>query len=100
MDKLTSLDAPGLNQTLAQVFQDDSQNTVLRDYALQHLIEKSQLDISRGGSLTSAQLQELRNALWQAVRETDTSIGGTPLPGLRPTCATATPSARSEVCGA
>ena len=81
MDELTRLDSPGLAAVLTGVYQDESQNFVLRDYALQHLIEQLQLKLAKG-QLADGDVERVRKLLWRAVKEKEHSIGGTALLGL------------------
>jgi hypothetical protein len=81
MDQLTGLDDPGIHDVLSGVYSDNSQQIVLRDYALQHLIESAQIKLD-SGELTKPQVTQLQQALWSAVKETDSSLAGTALLGL------------------
>ncbi len=83
MDKLCAADAPGLAGLLTGIYESKSQNTVIRDYALQHLIEHYQrLAETDSGRIPRGELRELTRVLWDAVKETDSTIAGTALLGL------------------
>jgi hypothetical protein len=78
MDKLA--DAPvlpaGLAGVLVAIYQDHTQDVVMRDYAIQHMTAV----YARTSAEDKAALQQ---TLWQAVEEIDSSIGGTALLVLR-----------------
>jgi len=86
LDVLCALNPPasGLLDLLAEIYQDQGQNTVLRDYAVQHMVAYCQ-QLGSDARLAQAQSEELEHAktlLWQALTETDSSIAGTALLGL------------------
>jgi HEAT repeats len=64
-----------LSQLLVALYRDTAQDDVLRDYALQHMAPVY-------GRVDTNEQASLQAALWQAVGETDTSIGGTALLAL------------------
>jgi len=66
---------PGLAGSLVAIYQDTSQDPVMRDYAIQHMAPIYE----RVGSEEQA---GLRNALWQATGEADSGIAGTALLAL------------------
>ena len=77
MDKLTGQPTrpAGLPDVLVAIYQDKNQDVVMRDYAIQHM----------NPAYAQARPDEkavLRQALWQAVEETDSSIAGTALLAL------------------
>lgn len=65
----------GLADLLVGIYQDHNQNVVMRDYAVQHLPNAY-------AEMTSADQTSVRQALWQATGETDSSIAGTALLAL------------------
>lgn len=78
LDKLVELPAlpAGLARVLVSIYQDPTQDIVMRDYAVQHMTPV----YARASAEEKANLQQ---ALWQAVEETDSSIAGTALLALR-----------------
>jgi len=78
MDKLAKAPAPpaGLAGVLVAIYQDPAQDIVMRDYAVQHMTPV----YARANAEEQA---ALRQTLWQAVEETDSSIAGTALLALR-----------------
>ena len=87
LDVLCALNPPptGLLDLLAGMYQDGSQNVVLRDYAVQHVVAYCQQLSSDAGLDPQVQSQDLAQAqklLWQALSETGSSIAGTALLGL------------------
>ena len=77
MDKLVTQQKPpaDLAGTLVAIYQDKDQDVVMRDYAIQHM----------NPAYAQANAEEkaaLRQALWQATGETDSSIAGTALLAL------------------
>jgi hypothetical protein len=83
MDGLCALNPPptGLGDVLAGVYQDKSQSVVLRDYAMQHMVafyEQMEKTPDNGRN----NLSQIRDTLWEALNETDSSIAGTALLGL------------------
>jgi hypothetical protein len=76
---------PGLRELLTQIYQDPSQNIVLRDYAVQHASAFYRQMASAPGMDPQSRDDELNQAqqvLWAAVNNTDSSISGTALLGL------------------
>ncbi len=72
----------GLEEMLAQVFRDQNQHVVLRDYAVQYLTAlHEQLDAPSMADALATQTQ-IQQLLWEALAETDSSIAGTALLGL------------------
>jgi hypothetical protein len=65
----------GLSELLIALYQDRTQDDVLRDYAVQHVPPVF-------GRVDAGEQAMLQDALWQAAGETDTSIGGTALLAL------------------
>lgn len=83
MNQLCQWDAPGLHELFTAIYEDKNQSNVIRDYAVQHLIEYYRLRIETGDrELQNSELKQVARVLWQAVMETDSSIGGTALMGL------------------
>ena len=77
MDKLVTQQKPpsDLSDTLIAIYQDKEQDAVMRDYAIQHMNPA----YAQAGTEEKA---ALRQALWQAADETDSSIAGTALLAL------------------
>jgi hypothetical protein len=83
---------PWLGNTLVQMYRDRSQHAVIRDYAVQHMAEyfqqlKSITALSQGNNqAVGAPLPDdafvMRDMLWEALSETDSSIAGTALLAL------------------
>jgi len=76
----------GLGDLLAEVYRDPAQNVVIRDYAVQHLAEfytQRARELEGIPAGLQGDLQRARDVLWEAVGETDSSIAGTALLGLR-----------------
>jgi hypothetical protein len=83
MDLLGELDAPEIPRLMMGIYQDKSRDEVVRDYALQHLVEYYERYASPGdGQVSKGEWREMAQVLWQAVTETDSSIAGTALLGL------------------
>jgi HEAT repeat protein len=87
MNALCQMQPPptGLRDLLTQLYQDSSQDLVLRDYAVQHLTAFYQQMGAAVGVEAQAQAEDLaqtRQTLWSALNDTDTSIAGTALLGL------------------
>jgi hypothetical protein len=72
MDKLVEQPTapPGLSDLLVEVYNDPAQDVVMRDYAVQHMAPAYK-------RVADQDKTNLRDALWQAAGETDTSIAGT-----------------------
>jgi hypothetical protein len=81
MDVLCAMDPalPDLGEALREIYQDAQQNEVIRDYAVQHLATYYQL---ADGQITPTEEQNIRQTLWEALAETQTSIAGTALLAL------------------
>jgi hypothetical protein len=86
MDSLCEMDPvpPGLGNLLVDVFYDESNDVVVRDYALQHMVAFQEglsrsLEQSRGRQDESKRVVE---TIWAALSETDSSVAGTALLGL------------------
>ncbi len=77
LDKLVTQQKPpaGLADMLVAIYQDKDQDAVMRDYAIQHINPA----YAQAGS---EEKTSLRQALWQAAGETDSSIAGTALLAL------------------
>jgi hypothetical protein len=77
MDKLAGQPTlpAGLPNELVAIYQDKNQDVVMRDYAIQHMNPA----YAQAGSEEKA---ALRQALWQATDESDSSIAGTALLAL------------------
>ena len=77
MDKLVQQDAlpPGLSDLLVAIYHDPAQDVVMRDYAVQHMAPPYE-------RVSDQEKTNLRDALWQATGETDTSIACTALLAL------------------
>ena len=77
MDKLVEQPTvpADLPEVLISIFQDHAQDVVMRDYAVQHLNPIY-------GQAAAETKAAIRQALWQAAGETDTSIAGTALLAL------------------
>jgi len=97
MDGLCALNPPptGLGDVLAQLYHDKSQNVVLRDYAVQHM---TALYEASGNSRNN--LSQIRDTLWEALKETDSSIAGSALLGLEQLSKTQSDFDRSRVAKA
>jgi hypothetical protein len=83
LDVLCALNPPpaGLGDVLAQMYRNPQQDEVIRDYAVQHLGAYYE---QMTGQPDSAQVEQaVQKVLWEAVRETDDSIGGTALLALK-----------------
>ncbi len=83
LDVLCALNPPpaGLGGVLAQMYRDQQQDEVIRDYAVQHLAAcYEQLTLEPDGAGTQ---QAVGNVLWEAVNESNDSIGGTALLALK-----------------
>lgn len=72
MDKLVQQATmpPGLSDMLVAVYHDPAQDVVMRDYSVQHMAPAYE-------KVSDQEKSNLRDALWQAAGETDTSIAGT-----------------------
>lgn len=81
MDYLCKKNAKGLNKLLSQIYLNGDEDLVVRDYALQHLIEYNQA-MAQSGDERASDLKQTSEVLWQAVKETDSSLAGTALMGL------------------
>lgn len=68
---------PGIIDYLADIYNDRRQDVVTRDYALQHLSNDGYAKASESGK------RMIVDVVRQAVREHDSSIGGTALLGMR-----------------
>ncbi len=81
MDVLCAMDPalPDLGELLRDIYKDPDQNEVVRDYAVQHLATYYQL---ADGQIASTEEQTIRDTLWDALAETQTSIAGTALLAL------------------
>lgn len=82
LDKLCALNPPpaDLGDVLSNMFQNQGQETVIRDYAVQHLGAYYEQVAGQGNN---AQIQAaVQNTLWAATLETSDSIGGTALLAL------------------
>ena len=77
MDKLVQQAAlpPGLSDLLVAIYHDPAQDVVMRDYAVQHMAPAYE-------RVSDQEKANLRDTLWQATGETDTSIAGTALLAL------------------
>lgn len=74
---------PGLRELLAQIYQDNSQNIVLRDYAIQHMAAfYRQMASASGVDDQADELKQTQATLWSALADTDGSLAGTALLGL------------------
>ncbi|MEI6779852.1 MAG: hypothetical protein WCQ21_02930 [Verrucomicrobiota bacterium] len=80
MDLLTRQGAPPTNllQELCALYNDRQQDSVTRDYAVQYVIANGLRETAR----SAADRPVVREALWEALNETDSSISGTALLGL------------------
>ena len=65
----------GFSDLLVAIYQDHAQDDVMRDYAVQHMAPAYE-------RVSPKEQAKLREALWQATTETDTSIAGTALLSL------------------
>jgi hypothetical protein len=82
LDTLCALNPPptDLGDVLTQMYRDQQQNEVVRDYAVQHLTPYyEQMAAQPDNAKTTQSLQDI---LWEAVNETSDSIGGTALLAL------------------
>jgi hypothetical protein len=87
MDALCELQPPpqGLRDLLTQIYQNTSQDLVLRDYAVQHLAafyRQMSSAVGMDGQMQANELQQTRQTLLDALNQTDSSIAGTALLGL------------------
>jgi hypothetical protein len=87
MDALVGQKTPGrgLADLFIGIYQDKSQNSVIRDYALQHLALLSErLDGAMvwEPGLVQAQQKLVQDTLWKSAEARDSSISGTALLGL------------------
>jgi hypothetical protein len=76
---------PGLAGSFVGIYQDKSQNIVIRDYALQHLVLLSErLDGSAVWDPALIQVEQklIQETLWQTAEAHDSSMAGTALLGL------------------
>jgi hypothetical protein len=84
LDRLCDLNPPPprLGELLAQMYRDQSQNVVMRDYAVQHLAALYEQLSAGPAPERQARNQELagaRSVFQEALAETDSSIAGTAL---------------------
>ena len=70
----------GLGDLLAQIYNDHSQDGVIRDYAVQHLGAYYEQEAAQPDSADT--LQTVQNVLWQATNEVGDSVAGTALLAL------------------
>lgn len=86
LDELCVLNPPppGLGDVLEEMYHDQSQNVVLRDYAVQHMVALYEQveNTSDNGAAGPNGLSRIQDTLWEALNETDSSIAGTALLGL------------------
>jgi hypothetical protein len=85
MNVLCQMEPPpqGLRELLSQIYQDGSQNIVLRDYALQHMAAfYRQMASASGVDDQADELKQAQSTLWGALANTDSSMAGTALLGL------------------
>jgi len=87
LDSVCELRSPPseLVDAIIQVYHDQSQDEVIRDYAVQHMAAlHEQIDDNSSSENNNRQgeLAKLRSVLWEAVGETDGSIAGTAILGL------------------
>jgi hypothetical protein len=85
MDALCAMNPPpvGLGEVLAQIYNDNGQNGVLRDYAVQHLATYAEQLEGSTDQAAIEERQKVRSTLWEALNETGDSIAGTALLGLK-----------------
>jgi hypothetical protein len=87
LDALCQMQPPpvGLGELLGEIFHDQSQNIVMRDYAIQHLVAYYR-QVGESTGINSQEqaddLKQARQTLWDALNNTDSSIAGTALLGL------------------
>ena len=85
MEALTRQGAPtNFLMELCALYNDRQQDSVTRDYAVQYVIANCLRDTARSAAGRPA----AREALWEALHETDSSIAGTALLGLQRLSAT------------
>lgn len=85
MDRLCEMEQlpDGLGELLVEVYRDIRQDEVVRDYAVQHLAEYYEQRFARGaGGSNAGDLQKVREVLWEALNDTESSIAGTALLAL------------------
>ncbi|HET7626064.1 MAG TPA: hypothetical protein VFM25_12445 [Verrucomicrobiae bacterium] len=84
MDRFCEMHKPRVRDLLTKIFADQNQNAVIRDYALQHLIEFYQRAAeSHETEISQQDWRRFTDLLWRAVKDTtDSSIAGTALLGL------------------
>jgi hypothetical protein len=77
MDKLIEQESVphGLVDLLVGIYQDRNQDVVMRDYAVQHMTPLY-------GKMSAEDQAAVRQSLWQATQETDSTIAGTALLAL------------------
>jgi hypothetical protein len=83
LDTVCAMNPPpaGLGDVLTQMYRDQQQDEVIRDYAVQHLTPYYE---QMAGQPDSAKPnQAVQDVLWEAVNETSDSIGGTALLALQ-----------------
>jgi len=70
-----------VGETLVQIYRDPNQDPVVRDYALQHMVEfYEQVELTHADAADSQ--GTIRGILWAAVKDTEGSTAGTALLGL------------------
>jgi hypothetical protein len=87
LDALCGMKTPpaGLGELLSQIYQDQSQDIVLRDYAVQHMAAYYRQMTAATGVDDQTRSDEVKLAqqmLWDALNNTGSSIAGTALLGL------------------
>jgi hypothetical protein len=87
LDVLCTMQPPpqGLGELLAQIYHDSGQNTVLQDYAVQHMAAYyRQMTAATGvdDQIRSDELKQTQQLLWDASNNTGSSIAGTALLGM------------------
>jgi hypothetical protein len=83
LDALCAINPPpaGLGDVLAQIYRNRQQDDVVRDYAVQHMTAYYEQTTTQPDNAKAQ--QNIEKALWEAVAETDDSIGGTALLALK-----------------
>jgi len=83
LDHLCELNPEGLRAMLGGMIEDRALNPVIRDYALQHLMEHWQRLAGSGpDEMSRREREEGIRAMWTAAEETGNSLAGTALLGL------------------
>jgi hypothetical protein len=82
LDVLSAMNPPvaEFSDVLIQIYHDQGQDEVIRDYAVQHLAAYYE---EAGAQIDGSEQAAVQQALWSAVGETQSSVGGTALLALK-----------------